>query len=76
MTDSDDIQQLLKNGWEIAGYASNMLAMGAVSHHVLLRQGANLTSVTILVNSGKEVGRTTTVLSPAPSAPAKKGFFG
>ena len=72
---SDDLEQLLKDGWEIAGYSVNIMALGALSHHVLLRQGTNLTTITIVSNAGKELGRGSTILSPS-SPPAKKGFFG
>lgn len=68
------IESYLEDGWEIAGYAVNMMVQGALAHHVLLRKGLNLTSVTVVSNGGKEVGRTSLPLAPA--APAKKGFFG
>jgi hypothetical protein len=73
---SDEIEQLLNDGWEIAGYSVCLMVAGALSHHVLLKKASELKSVAVVVNGGKELGRATTVLSPAPIVPEKKGFFG
>ena len=73
---SDDIEQMLADGWVIEGYAVDMMAMGALAHSVLLRKGTHLTTVTVVTNSGKELGRTAIELSPRPMAQPKKGFFG
>jgi hypothetical protein len=71
---SDRLTELLEDDWEIAGYAVTMAAMGALTHHVLLKKGTQLTSILVIVNGDDEFGRNETVLSPRP--PQKKGFFG
>lgn len=70
------IEQYLDDGWEIAGYSVNMMVQGALAHHVMLKKGSSLTTVTVISNAGKEVGRTALQLSPIPAASPKKGFFG
>lgn len=68
-----EIQEMLKDGWEIAGYSTNVLHSGLFCHHILLRNDCELTTVTI--TSGKdEVGRGITQIAPAPEK--KKGFWG
>lgn len=73
---SEAIETYLDDGWEIAGYSVTMFAAGAMAHHTLLRKGSNLTTVIVVSNAGKEVGRSALQLAPQVAAPAKKGFFG
>lgn len=73
---TEAIEKYLDDGWEIAGYSVNMMVQGALAHHVMLRKGSSLTTVTVVSNGGKEVGRTALQLAPLPAAPVKKGFFG
>ncbi|MCU0902401.1 MAG: hypothetical protein MUE83_00820 [Tabrizicola sp.] len=67
------IEAYLDDGWELAGYSVNLMVAGALAHHIMLRKGSSLTTVTVVSNAGKEVGRS--ALQLAPLAPAKKGFF-
>lgn len=71
-----DIEELLSEGWAIAGYATDMMAMGAIAHSILLKKENHLTTITIVSNAGKELGRTAIPLSPKPADQPKKGFFG
>ena len=59
---SDSIDDMLTQGWELAGYSVTMMAMGAMTHSVLLRKGSSLRSVTVVVKGDQEVGRTTVYL--------------
>lgn len=72
--ESDELGAMLADGWEIAGYTVNMLAAGAQHYNILLRKGNALTNFGILQNSGKELARGATILTPHSPA-AKKGFF-
>lgn len=76
MTSSVDLEQYLNDGWDVAGYSVCMMAMGATSHNILLRKGSGLVTVVIVLNNGSELGRIEHVMSPTPTAPPKKGFFG
>ena len=71
---SDQIADMLNSGWDLAGYSVNMAAMGALMHNVLLRRGADLTSIVIVTQGDSETGRNVNILSPRPEK--KKGFFG
>lgn len=75
MINTEAIESYLDDGWEIAGYAVNMMVQGALAHHVMLRKGSNLTSVTVVSNGGTEIGRSALQLAPVSAPPAKKGFF-
>lgn len=70
----DHLQEMLELGWTIEGYSNTLLAAGAMTYSVLLRDGNKLVAVTIVRNAGKEVGRTINQLSPAPAP--NKGWFG
>jgi hypothetical protein len=55
---SPSFDNLLTDGWEIAGYAVTMMAAGAMTHSLLMRKGKNLRSVTVVVQGDREIGRT------------------
>lgn len=69
-----DLGAMLNSGWSIDGYSVCLMAMGATSHHILLRNGDQVQTLTIVINAGQEQGRE--LLSLAPPMPKKKGFFG
>lgn len=73
---TDELGDMLADGWEIAGYTVNMLALGAQHFNILLRKGNQLTNFSILHNNGKELVRGAVVLAPAGVVPPKKGFWG
>ena len=52
----DDIQTYLRNGWELSGYSTTVMAMGAMTHSVLLRKEFQLVSIVTVTNNGKIVG--------------------
>lgn len=54
---TDSFDYLLDQGWEIVGYATDMMAMGAMTHSVLLRKSRNLRSIVVLIQNGREVSR-------------------
>lgn len=72
--DTDDLTQMLNDGWQIVGYSVCLLAMGAHSHNILLQKEMKLVSTTIITQSESETGRIVNVLAPMPEK--KKGFFG
>src|SRR5262245_14754897 len=69
----DILSERLSDGWTVAGYATTMLAAGAMTHSILLQKGTSLTEVTIYLNGEKEIARNSAVLAPMP--PPKKGIF-
>ncbi len=71
----DQLTDMLNDGWTIAGYSVNMMALGALTHNVLLQKGTHLTSITVITQGDGETGRNVNVLSPKPDG-KKKGFFG
>lgn len=74
---NDELEALLRDGWNVEGYSVCMMSMGALSHHILLRRDYELRSVAIISNQGKEIGRNPSMqFSPMPQPPQKKGFFG
>jgi hypothetical protein len=48
--------------------------LGIITHHVLLQQGSNLTTVMIAIKGADEEGRSLNALSPVPVL-KKKGWF-
>ena len=72
--DVDELEAMLADGWVISGYSVCLMAMGATSHHILLQKGTNVSTFTLVLNGGKEVGREAIPISPP--RPKKKGFFG
>ncbi len=68
------LTEMLETGWTVAGYSTCLSTLGIITHHVLLQQGANLTTMMIAVQGGEEQGRSVNALSPAP--PKMKGWFG
>lgn len=69
-----ELEQMLVDGWEIAGYSVSMMAAGALVHSTLLRKDTKLTAVSVGFNGAKELGRNVNDLT-AITVP-KKGFFG
>lgn len=77
MTDEDDeLARLLSDGWEVAGYSTDMFVAGGNAHHILLRRGTGLITFAVITNAQGEIGRRSIQLSPRPAKPPKKGFFG
>jgi hypothetical protein len=76
----DQLSDMLKDGWNVAGYSSCIMAAGALVHSLLLQKEAMLTNVTIVTSGDKELGRNMNAFCPNPPAPTeppkKKGFFG
>jgi hypothetical protein len=76
MSDNHDtrLTALLESGWAVAGYSTCLSTLGIITHHVLLQQGSNLTTVMIAIKGADEEGRSLNALSPAPVL-KKKGWF-
>ncbi len=70
----NELTESLEAGWTVAGYSVCLMVAGATSHHILLQNGTSMKSITVITNSGDELGRASIPLSPAP--PEKKGWFG
>lgn len=65
MTDEstdNSIGELLKDGWEIAGYSSTIMVLGSMTHSILLRKGTRVGLVTVGVKRGREIGRVSIML--------------
>lgn len=73
---SEDLDQMLGNGWEIAGYSTDMFVAGGTAHNILLRKGNNVSVFSIGMNANGEMGRRVDVLAPRSAPQAKKGFWG
>ncbi len=73
---ADELGDMLADGWGIAGYTVNMLAMGAQHFNTLLRKGNRLTNYSILWNNDQESIRGAITLSPTSRQTPKKGFWG
>ena len=71
----DQLTDMLNDGWTIAGYSVNMMALGALAHNLLLQKDNHLTSITVITQGDSETGRNVNVLSPKPEG-KKKGFLG
>lgn len=69
-----EIEQMLRDGWDVAGYSVSMMAAGALVHSTLLRKGTRLTSVSVVFNGTTELGRSVNELTAMPAP--KKGIFG
>jgi len=63
---ADQLTDMLNDGWMVAGYSVNMMAMGALAHNVLLQKGTRLTSITVITLGDRETGRNVNILSPEP----------
>jgi hypothetical protein len=73
----NELENLLKDGWNVDGYSVCMMAAGALAHNILLRKDYELRCITVISNQGKELGRNPGIsFSPKPPTPVKKGFFG
>ena len=71
----DKLATMLDNGWIVAGYTVAMMAAGAMVYSILLQKDVQLTTINIVKNAGKELGRAEEVFSPMPTAAPKKGWF-
>lgn len=69
-----DLGAMLESGWSIESYSVCLMAMGATSHHILLRNGPKVSNYVIVMNGGVEQGRGCMPFSPP--MPKKKGWFG
>lgn len=76
VTKDDQLNDLLKDGWSVAGYSVCMLAGGILAHNILLQKADGLQSITIISEKEKELSRTLRIFSPKPDEPKKKGIFG
>ena len=56
------ITEFLREGWDIAGYSTTIMSLGAMIHSVLLRKGTDLRTITILAQHGDESNRVMTKL--------------
>ena len=63
----DQISYWLDNGWTVVGYNTQLLAMGNVTHFVLLQKEYALRSVAIVFDRQKVM--LTTVFELAPGEP-------
>lgn len=54
---NDSVDNLLSDGWEIAGYSTTITVAGTLMHSVLFRKGTWLRTVTVGVERGSEVAR-------------------
>jgi len=72
----DELAGLLDDGWEIAGYSVNMLAMGGNHHNILLRKGNALSNFSILLVNGSDKRGLIPLTPYEKSEQKKKGFFG
>jgi len=74
--ENDQLNELLKDSWSIAGYSVCMLAGGLLAHNMLLQKADRVQSITIVSEKEKEISRTFRIFSPKPAKPEKKGIFG
>lgn len=58
----DNVDDMLRDGWEVAGYSTSLTALGLMVHSVLLKKGTWLRAVTVVTKGGKEVSRETSNL--------------
>lgn len=72
----DELAELLDDGWEIAGYSVNMLAMGGNHHNILLRKGKALSNFSILLVNGNDTRGVIPLTPFEKTGQKKKGFFG
>ena len=63
----DQLAGWLDSGWNVVGYSTQMLAMGNITHFVLIQKSYALKSITILMDRQKIMGSTVTDLAPAES---------
>lgn len=61
------LQGYLANGWTVRGYSTCMLAMGGLTHSVLLELQGHLITHTTLVINGKADGSNEICLTSAES---------
>lgn len=73
---NDQLSEMLKDGWTIAGYSVCMMAAGALAHNILLQKNDGVQSLTVVSDKDKELGRIARVFAPKPPEPEKKGFWG
>ena len=57
-SDQNALAASLRDGWVVVGYPSTIMAAGAMTHSVLMQRDADLMTVTVVVNGGREIGRT------------------
>lgn len=59
----EEIARKLKDGWTVAGYSTVIMAAGAMNHSTLFQKGEKLEICNVVVSNGRELGRSTTVIS-------------
>ena len=68
MSTNDDVQNNLSfwldNGWAVVGYNTVLLAIGNVTHFVLIQKGCSLKSIAIVYDKGKVLGTNVFDLAP------------
>jgi hypothetical protein len=60
----DHLARWLDNGWKVVGYNTALLAMGNVTHFVLIQNGCELKSVCIVFDRQRVLGTSVFDLSP------------
>jgi hypothetical protein len=63
-----EIDTLLANGWFVVGYNTQMLVMGNICHYVLLQNGTDLRSVSVLYDKDRVMGGRVYNLSVDPAS--------
>ena len=63
----DYVTNWLENGWSVVGYNTQMLAMGNVTHFILMQKEGALRSVAVLFDKQRVIG--TSVFKLAPGEP-------
>ena len=61
----DQLAGYLDNGWSVVGYDTQMLAMGNITHFILLQNQYALKSFAFVMDRGKTLGSTETNLAPS-----------
>jgi hypothetical protein len=64
----DELAGYLDQGWSVVGYNTQLLAMGNVTHFILIQNQYALKSVTFVMDRGMIMGSTITDLAPAGAA--------
>ena len=61
----NNLAEWLDTGWSVVGYSTEMLAMGNITHFVLIQKSYALKAVAIVMDHQKVMGSTVTDLAPA-----------